>query len=122
MNTSPAPPLESWREITSTLFPFLKGLRLSTVSGGLRVLAAASKTLHLQGDSGDPPVARVGDVAGYEYVQLVAGQVVAVYRSAANGPASVWTPVASGIAPPVNGVTVGTPITITTGSGRVTCA
>jgi hypothetical protein len=59
----PAPALASWRAITQQLFPFLAGFRLSTVSGGLRLLAAASKALHLQGDAGDPAVLRVGDVA-----------------------------------------------------------
>ncbi len=116
---TPAPPLESWRTITESVLPFLEGFVLSKVSGGLRVLAAGVK-LHLAGDAGDPAAARVGDVAGYEYLEVIitTGVVSAVtlWRSPDNQ--APWTAVASGAFPPGPGS--GTPIAITSGSAKVT--
>lgn len=70
-----------------------------------------------------PGVARVSDVAGFEYLEVVPGgggvSAVALYRSPQNGATSSWSLVASGAIPPVNGVTSGTPVTITTGSAKV---
>jgi hypothetical protein len=119
------PPRKSIRTVVLDLFPWLARIRISAIDGGLCV-RAAGKMLHLGGDKGDPPAARVGDVAGFEYLEVTvsAGNVVAVtlHRSAANGTASSWSSVAGGPLPPVDGVTSGTPVTITTGSGKVTVA
>lgn len=112
-------PLASWRSIVTKLFPWLAYVGPSS-DGGLSLRAAASKLLHLQGDAGDPAVARVSDGVGVWYAVVVSGAVAALYWSPSNGTTSSWTLVASGASPPVNGVTVGTPVAITTGSGKVT--
>lgn len=115
-----APPAKaSIRTVILTLFPWLARVGLSPTKA-LQVRSAVGR-LELEG--GGPAAARVGDVAGYEYhhVVVTGGNVtaVAIWRSAQNGAASSWLPVAQGPLPPVNGVTMGTPIAITTGSTKV---
>jgi hypothetical protein len=116
------------------LFPFLARFGLTPgPSGKLSIRAAAegividaleaiaigasAKAVQLAG--GTLPVARKTDGTGFWYVVVSSGVVVAVYWSAENGLASSWSLVASGPAPPVDGVTVGTATSITSGSGKV---
>jgi hypothetical protein len=94
-------PLTSWREITVLVFPWLKGIVLSTVSGGLRVLAAAGK-LHLQGDAGDPAALRVGDVPPLVFDPGVPGTTApALYLTRDGGKTFAL------VAPTTPGITVG---------------
>lgn len=113
------PPRKSIRKVILDLFPWLARVGL-TPAGALKIRSAAGRT-ELEG--GGPAAARVGDVAGFEFLEVTTGGgnvvAVALYRSAANGAASKWSLVATGASPPVDGATVGTPITITTGSGKV---
>lgn len=100
------------------LFPWLAQV---TYEAGTRALSISSAVRLLRLVGGGPAVARVGDLAGYLYVVVTAGAVSAVYWSAKSGAGSAWHLVASGAAPPVDGVTTGTPIVISTGSAKVTC-
>ena len=100
------------------LFPWMQHVSFAPVTKAL-VISSANKLIDIIG--GGPAVARVGDLAGYLYVVVAAGAVSAVYWSAKSGAGSVWHLVAAGASPPVDGVTAGTSIAITTGSERVTC-
>lgn len=119
-NTAPAA-LSSIGTVIRNLFPWITWLTSDAKSGGLRVRSESGK-VHLAGGDGDPAAARVGDSAGYLYAVVTLGAVSAVYWSPGNGTASSWTLIASGPVPPVNGVTVGTGITISSGSAKVTAA
>lgn len=113
---STPPPLTLWADITRKLYPFLVGFRLSTVSGGLRILARAT-LLHLAGDAGDPFVVRVGDFVVRLYVDTATHLL---YASPSPSAPYTWVVVASGVGPPTI-ATVGTPIGAATGSSKVTC-
>ena len=67
------------------------------------------------------PVARVGDGTGYLYAQTATGNIVAVYYSAAPPPLAVWVPIVMAPVPPTP-TTAGTPVSIQTGSARVSCS
>lgn len=111
-------PLEHWRAITAQLFPWTAGIRLSAISGGLRVLAAATKALHLQGDAGDPAAARVGDLVVRLYRD---GNSGILWASTSTAPPYAWAPVAFGVVPPTI-ADAGSALVITTGSQKVTVA
>ena len=116
--TEPASALAYLRDIIAALYPWTAGLRIGA-AGGLRILAAASKLLHLQGDAGDPAAARAGDGTGYWYALYAAGNVQALYWSATPPPLANWTLVVGGVTPPTP-LTPGTPTSITSGSAKVT--
>jgi hypothetical protein len=123
VNTSPAPPLESWREITSTLFPFLKGFVLSKVSGGLRVLAAGVQ-LHLAGDAGDAKAIRTSDTGGRLIFDPAASLGVGAlyYSPDATSPYVKVATFASGGSPTLPGGTPSTAVVLGPGSSKVTIA
>ena len=107
-------PLDALRQVILGLFPWLSGVRLGS-TGGLAVRAAGG-TLHLQGDAGDPAVARVGDECGRLYRDTVSGTLY--YSPSAT---AAYSPIASGVGAPLP-VTPGTSVQVSSGSARVTAA
>lgn len=118
------------RGAVEALFPWLAGVTLSAKSGGLRILSAASKALHLAGDAGDPKAITTADTAG---------SLLFDPGNGITGPAIYYAPPGSPFAYPVTmlaaGSTVGgaqpslsigllnpTPIPLGPGSGKVTIA
>jgi len=107
--------------VVRKLLPWAKGFSLSpralVITSATKIIEIMGKTIELAG--GGAGVARVGDVAGYLYVVIVMGAVVGVFWSAKSGAGSTWHAVASGALPPVDGVTTGTAVVISTGSTKV---
>lgn len=118
-------PLDLLRETVMALFPWIAGIRLGS-QGGLRVLAAASRLLHLQGDAGDPAVLRVPDVARLVFDPGVPGATPpALYLTRDGGQTFVPVAIVAG-GSTVGGTIPPPPATPTTalaptGSARVTC-
>lgn len=120
-------------ETIKGLYPFLARLGL-TPSGALSIRSAneaiaidANERIEVGEHSkavvvaaGTLPSARKTDKTGHLYAFVTSGSVSAVYYSEGNGADSTWTIVASGGSPPVDGVTVGTPMRIVEGSSKVT--
>jgi len=112
--------LSSLKEIILGLFPFLARFRTRPIGegGALEVKSAAGRT---EVEGGDAPAARKGDGTGYLYAQLGAGTpppVIALWWSPTPPPNASWTAIAA-FAPVPIATTPGTPIIITTGSGKV---
>lgn len=124
------PPVQSWAEITAGLFPWMKDIVLSTVSGGLRILAAAGK-LHLAGDATDAGALRTSDTGGrllFDPGIPSTGPAPALYY--APGPTADYAPVimvipgstVGGTVPSLPGAIAGTAVALGPGSTKVTIA
>jgi hypothetical protein len=91
-------------------------------AGGLSVRTAAER-LHLEGDAGDPPVARVGDLVCRIAIfpgAPPATPAAAWISTSAEAPYT-WSPVATCLVTGPLSSDGGTEIRVTTGSDVVTC-
>jgi hypothetical protein len=113
-NASPPAPV-SFREIVLGLFPWLARFGLDAVSKRLQVRSAGDG-IDIEG--GGPAVGRVGDLV----VRLGLNAGVPSYSTSTSAPYT-WLPIPSGSGPggALLPTDAGVELTITTGSGKVTC-
>lgn len=115
--------LSDLRAIVASQFDWLQYVRLGSSGRGLSI-RSADRLIHLEGDAGDPAVARVstdeaiGTGAARFYRDTITG---ALWVSTSRAAPYSWSIVASGVGPPTS-IEAGTQAVITTGSERVTCA
>lgn len=115
--TAPArPPLSSIREVIGNLYTWLTHVTKAS-DGGLSLCTETSR-LHLEGDAGDPAVARVGDLV----VRLGLNVAVPSYSTSTSAPYT-WTPIPAGSGPlgALTPADAGVAIIIAAGSEKVTC-
>ncbi len=131
------PPLLSYvSEVIRGQFPFLARFSLRASDKALSIKSAnemitidanerievGEHTKAVVVAAGTLPAARRTDGTGNRYLQVVTSgpNVTAVVEWWSPDGGVTWAATATGIAPPVPGVTVGTPESITGGSGKVT--